>query len=431
MGTRRRGIAAVVLSVAAGAASVPAQALDLQELARKVEQLEQRVESAEARAARSEAQLRTTESKLQATEQELQTLRTQSDGMQQQIAVTGEMLERAETQLSQGGVNNWAQNTRIGAYGELHFNNTNLTDEIDFHRFVAYLSHEFSDRLRFFSEVELEHSLAGDGKPGEVELEQAYIEYDLTETLATQVGLFLIPVGILNQTHEPDTFYGVERNRVEQEIIPTTWWEAGAGLTGELLPGLSFDVAVHSGLSVPTEGGNAFRIRSGRQKVAEAPAEDPAYTGRLRYALMPGVEIAATVQFQEDLTQSDPMTDTASAWLYETHLVVERGPFDLRALYARWDIDGDEARMIGRDEQYGWYVEPGWRFNEHLGIFVRYSEWDTFDGNSADTTFKDRTAGLNWWLHPRVVLKFDYMDRLVPGGKDEHGFNLGMGFSFE
>ena len=135
--------------------------------------------------------------------------------------------------------------TTIGGYGELHYNNlrnqkspvdgkSGNKDQIDFHRFVLFINHEFNDKMRFVSELELEHSLAGDGAPGEVELEQAYIQYDVTEKTAVVGGLFLTPVGILNETHEPPTFYGVERNDVEKNIIPTTWWEGGAMVQHEI-----------------------------------------------------------------------------------------------------------------------------------------------------------------------------------------------------
>ena len=123
--------------------------------------------------------------------------------------------------------------THIGGYGELHYNKISAdagdSSEIDYHRFVLYFNHDFTDRIRFYSELELEHSLAGDGKPGEVELEQAFVEYALTDNTYARTGLFLLPIGIINETHEPPTFYGVERNSVENVITPTTWWEAGAG----------------------------------------------------------------------------------------------------------------------------------------------------------------------------------------------------------
>ena len=115
---------------------------------------------------------------------------------------------------------------------------------------MLFFGHEFSDSVRFFSEFELEHSIAGDGKAGEVELEQAYVEVDINEEFSSKVGLFLIPVGIINETHEPPTFYGVERNGVEKNIIPATWWEAGVAFNYKPVGGVSIDGAITSGLNV-------------------------------------------------------------------------------------------------------------------------------------------------------------------------------------
>lgn len=330
--------------------------------------------------------------------------------------------QRSETYAK---VADWAERTQIGGYGEIHYNNkeNGNTDQIDAHRFVMYLAHDFNDRVRFFSEIELEHSLAGDDKPGEVELEQAYVEWDYAEHHSARFGLFLVPVGILNETHEPETFYGVERNNVESRIIPSTWWESGVMLGGDIAPGLSYDFGVHSGLET-----DAFDIRGGRQKSAEAVAEEFAYTGRLKYTGIAGLELAATVNYQEDLLQGLVAgADEASGLLYETHAVYQAGPFGLRALYAQWDIDGDQAQAAGRDEQKGWYIEPSWRLTPKLGIFTRFSEWDTQAGDSADTEVEQFDVGFNYWLVENVVLKADWSDQQ---NGDGDGFNLGLGWSF-
>ncbi|ABV38493.1 phosphate-selective porin O and P [Shewanella sediminis HAW-EB3] len=324
--------------------------------------------------------------------------------------------------------------TTIGGYGELHYNN--ITDNksgsdkksIDFHRFVLFFGHEFSEKTRFFSEVELEHSLSGDGKPGEVELEQAYIEHDFSEMFTGKAGLFLMPVGIINETHEPPAFYGVERNPVEKNILPATWWEAGAALNVKAAPGLAFDGAVTSGLEVATEGSKAYNIRSGRQKVAKANASDLAYTARAKYTGVPGLELAATAQYQADITQSAGGVDTASATLLTAHAIYSIQGFTVKALYAQWDIDGNEAEALGRDEQNGWYIEPSYRFNESFGLFARYNEYDNEAGNSEDTKIEQTNVGINYWLHENVVFKADY--EKVGGAKDSDGFNLGVGYQF-
>ncbi len=352
----------------------------------------------------------------------LESLEKRLDETDQKLNATADQVEvKAE-----GGV---FANTTLGGYGELHYNNYEDSDaKIDFHRFVLFFGHEFSDTVRFFSEFELEHSIAGDGKSGEVELEQAYVEVDINEATSSKVGLFLIPVGIINETHEPPTFYGVERNAVEKNIIPATWWEAGVAVNFKPAPGLSIDGAITSGLEV----GDDFKIRSGRQKVAKAKAENLAYTGRVKYTAINGLELAATLQYQTDITQGgsnfEAPIDTADATLLEAHAIYQVNDFTVRALYARWDINGDEAKVKGRDEQTGWYVEPAYKINEKVGIFARYAEYDNKAGNSASTAVESTSVGVNYYIHENVVLKADYEN--LGGDEDSKGFNLGFGYQF-
>ena len=358
------------------------------------------------------------ESQIEQLKQTVEKNEANTKANEQKVEASAEAIEQSLANASQSS-------TKIGGYGELHYNNVDGDKEIDFHRFVLFFGHDFSDSVRFFSELELEHSLAGDGKPGEVELEQAYIEMDLSDSTTLKTGLFLIPVGILNETHEPATFYGVERNPIEKDIIPSTWWEAGAGINTKFSEGWSADFALHSGLSVPTTGSKAFVVRSGRQKVAEANAESLAFTTRLKYTAIPGLEVAATYQYQDDVTQGEL---GASASLFTAHAAYQSGAFGFRALYAMWDIDGSEAMAAGRDEQSGYYIEPSYKLNEKFGLFARYNAWDNNAGDSFDTEKRQTNYGLNYWPVDNVAFKLDLEQR--SGILDGDGFNLGVGYQF-
>ncbi|TGD72138.1 porin [Mangrovimicrobium sediminis] len=353
------------------------------------------------------------------------------------VEATADMVEE-QVAAGAGGSGGLGNKTTLGGYAELHYNNLdnnrdggNDKDQLDLHRFVLFLGHEFSEKTRFYSELEVEHALVEGGEDsGEVELEQAYIEHDLGAHTRGKAGVFLLPVGLLNETHEPDTFYGVERNNVESRIIPTTWWEGGLALSGEFAPGLSYDAAFTSGLKLDAEEGQ-WSIRSGRQKVAEADASDPAYTARLKYTGIAGLEVAASLQYQQDLYQGQ-LNDEVDAVLYEAHIAYQGGPFGLRALWASWDIDdGINDFRTGADEQTGWYVEPSWRPLKNLGFFARYSEWDNQAGGGGDTEYNQWDVGVNYWLEETVVFKLDYQVQEAPDGSDEYeGFNLGVGWSF-
>lgn len=395
------------LAVAIAAASSIAHAATptAEEMWQIIQQQQQQIEELKGRLEQTDTKLEQTEVKVEAT---------------------AEAVESGSVGASPMAA--WASKTTIGGYGEHHFNHKEESnDQIDAHRFVVYIGHQFSDTVRFFSEVELEHSLAGDGKPGEVELEQAYIEWDFASNHRVQIGQFLLPVGILNETHEPDTFYGTERNNVESRIIPSTWWESGLNFYGEIAPGFSYNAAVHSGLAVDDD----FSIRSGRQKSAEAVAEDWAFTGRLKYTGVAGLEIAATYQLQQDITQG--LTDTidnGEATLIEMHAKYQTGPLSLIALWAAWDIDSDAFEAAGADEQEGFYLEAGYKVTEKLGFFVRHSEWDERAGSDIDTEQERLDYGLNYWLEETVVLKADYSEDRDDVGSDGDAFNLGVGWSF-
>ena len=364
----------------------------------------------------------------------------------------------AEAIDDQAGVNRWFEKTQIGGYAEVLYNNgtqnsdnsDNISKELDVQRFIFYIGHQFTDNLRFFSETELEHSRAGrsDDDPGHVELEQAYIEWDYAQNHSVLAGLHLPPVGIINETHEPETFYGVERPRVESRIIPTTYRVIGVKGHGQFADGFSYDLGIHEGLQF--DDGD-LDIRDSRQSGARANAEELAGTARLKYTGMPGLEVAASVQYQSDMVQDEisnsnlrrasiPSDGDIDGLLTSAHVIYENGPFGLRALYSRWDIDDDIEDLDdgeGRDEMEGWYIEPSWRFANNLGIFGRATMIDeragSNDGDAEDSEEMRYLLGFNYWLHPNVVFKADVQfedDDDRDSDNDLDGFNLGVGWSF-
>lgn len=337
----------------------------------------------------------------------------------------------------------WWSRTSIGGYGELHYEGGSR-DLIDFHRFVLFLGHEFTNSIRFFSEIEIEHAYSGPNRPGEVELEQAYVQMDLSPNHHINAGLQLIPAGILNITHEPPTFFGVERNPVEANIIPTTWREGAIGLNGNFgASGFSYNVMLASGLNVPRTGANAFRPRSGRQSVANAVAKAPSFSGQIRYTGIAGIELAASGHYEFDMTQQagDPITgEDVTGFLFSTHADARFGGFGLRALYASWWIDSVAAELLGRDRQTGFYIEPSYRFAlgnfgfggpSELGFFYRYVWWDNNAGErSLDLDTQQHVFGTNFWPHPNVVFKIDYLLEELGTGAQTDRWNAGVGFQF-
>jgi hypothetical protein len=415
--------------------SVQAEAPDAEEMWKIIQQQQKVIEQLQQKLEQTEQKVEVAEQKVEATAQE--------------VEAAADAIETA--QASSTG-SSWFDKTSVGGYGELHYNNLsddNATvggddalDRVDFHRFVLYFGHEFNDDIRFFSEFELEHALAGEGQTGEVELEQAWLEMDINDNHRFRAGVDILPIGIINTTHEPNTFYGVERNKVETEIIPVTWWEAGAGFNGEVAPGWNYHVVAHGGLLSPTTGSSTLRPRSGRGKVANADNQDIAFTGQLRYTGIPGLEVGLSGQYQADMTGTADAFEV-DATLFEGHVDYKHNSgFGLRALYARWDIDAPTGVTFTQDNIDGWYIEPAYRFKApgvipgELGFFTRYAEWDERGQgtvpNGTYVQFESWNVGMNWWPHKNVAFKVDYQNESGDSRADaiRDGINLGLGYQF-
>lgn len=409
---------------------------------------------------RQQAELESLKEELESTRSQARTVQVQSIENSERIEAVGEIIDRPGS-IGAGG---WADRTTIGGYGEMLYNDETSSassKELDVQRFVLFASHEFNDSLRFFSELEIEHSFISDDAraPGAVELEQAYLEWDYARNHSVLAGMHLVPMGILNETHEPNTFYGVERNRIESRIIPSTYRVNGIKFAGQLGSGFSYDLGMHEGLFFESGNGGELAIRDSRQSGARAEMDNPAYTGRLRYTGMPGLELGLSAQYQSDMTQNGSTrgnigrdgvidvlgnpVDGISGLLTEAHLIYRTGPWGFTALVAEWDIDSKIETVanndlsnngLGRDEQYGYYIEPSYQFNPRAGAFLRYERTDERAGSNLgaahDSATKRTIAGFNYWLADNVVVKLDYQFEDDDAERDLDGFNLGVGWQF-
>ena len=396
---------------------------------------------------------------LDSTRDQTQTVEIQALENSERIEAVCEVLDSPQSRSS-----SWADRTTIGAYGEVLYNDQTSsasTRELDVQRFVIFLNHEFNESLRFVSELEVEHSFINDDarSPGALELEQAYLEWDYARNHRVLAGMHLVPIGILNETHEPNTFYGVERNRIESRIIPTTYRVNGIKFAGQLGNGFSYDLGIHERLFFESGNGGELAIRDSRQSGARAEMDALGYTGRLRYTGIPGLELGVTLHYQSDMTQDGSIrgnigrdgvfdifgnaVDGLDGLLTEAHIAYQNGPWGIRALWAEWDIDSSIETVanndlsnngMGRDRQYGYYIEPSYRLSPRFGAFVRHertNEWAGSNFGFANDTATSRIlAGFNWWLTDNAVVKLDYQFEDDDKDRDLDGFNLGVGWQF-
>ncbi len=331
-------------------------------------------------------------------------------------------------------------------YGELHYNvpkdggNSNM----DLHRMVWGLSYEFNDRISLHTEVDFEHSAQ------EMELEFAHIDFLITPAINMRAGLMLMPVGPLNEYHEPTLFYSVERPTVQKVIIPTTWQEGGAGLFGSPIEGLRYRVYVVAGLA-----GEKIRakdgIRAGRGKGAGGEnkpqtGEDLAIVARLEYSPISGLDLGASY-YNGKVDQLNNIAGDPSVAIMEGDVRVRISGIDFRALYAKVDID--DANQINAafsnnvaEEMVGWYVELAYHLGQALQTdwdlvpFYRMEEANTQDvvpaGVTAELQYNQKisTYGLAFFPHPQVALKVDFQNIEDDAGGDADQYNLGMAYMF-
>jgi hypothetical protein len=344
----------------------------------------------------------------------------------------------------------------ISGYMELHLNvpvhEEDADSTLDFHRFVLLFSHSFSDRLRFVGELELEHAFVeGLEEAGEVELEQAYVDVLIRPSFNIRAGMMLVPVGIINERHEPPVFYGVERPFVDTVIIPTTWFDAGAGIHGRVLGGLSYRAYVMAPLNA-AEFSADEGLRGGIQKGSNANVRNVAYTGRVEFSRVRGLTLALSGWRGDsgfELPRLDPTVGVIEFdGRYRAH------GFEARGQYARVFI-GDAARLndaltlligvapnIARQLQ-GYYLEGSYlfplrRWQHELGIFARFEDFDTQYKMPDDTApipdFNRRavSVGANYYLDPDVAIKFDYthLTSAATIRRAPRAFNVGIGWWF-
>ena len=318
-------------------------------------------------------------------------------------------------------------------------------DQIDLQRFVLFFGHKFNDMVSFKSELEIEHAVSSADDSGEAEVEQAYLDFHFNDKINAKVGLFLIPAGLLNETHEPPTFFGVERNQIESRIIPTTWREAGVALYGETLPGLKYQVGITTGFSARKFDDPLVGIKSAHQEGQLADSEDLALSAALNYTGINGLLIGGSV-FTGNTGQNESGIGDARLTLWDVHTRYQTGNWDLRALYARGHLNdaADITSVTGVSAPstfYGWFTEAAyhiWKSGDmDFAPFLRYESYDTqaslpFNSTRVEgSQNKVWTVGANFWPTAQVVLKADFQsyDKKDAEFGDKR-LDLGMGYMF-
>jgi len=314
----------------------------------------------------------------------------------------------------------------FGGYGKMDYTNfldkDGSHDKLDIYRFIMYVGYQFTDNIKLVSELEWEHG--GREKTGGYGIvEQAYLDFRVSDALNFKVGHVIVPVGMVNLYHEPTAFYAVARPEVEKHIIPSTWHENGVIAHGKM-DNFSYQAGIVAGLKAWKNGDKGPKmigsIRSMRQNGQKSRAEDFAFVGRLDYD-GGGFNVGGSY-YAGDAGQGQEGIDVTTT-VAEVHAGFNYAGFALKGLYAINEIDDANDEIDTEGE--GFYLTAAYTMGEWTP-FVRF---ESYTKNTDKDDIEITTAGINYNPTPNVVLKADYV-AYDKRGKDDNRFELGMGYNF-
>lgn len=336
----------------------------------------------------------------------------------------------------------------IGGYGEINYNQPEGGNgTLDVQRLVMLFGYKFNDRVQFVTEIEFEHVK-------EVFVEQAFLQYSLNNNVNLRGGLMLVPMGIVNEYHEPTTFNGVDRPSVDKSIVPTTWREIGVGVQGRFNEiSLGYQAYLFNGFKSVNAGkvlGGSNGLRNGRQKGAESTINTPNVSGKLDYYGIPGLRMGLSGYFGR--TQAEDAVDM----LEGADVGISMVGMDARYAYQRFTARGQFIHAsISDTEAYntlntadlgsalqGWYLEGAYNLlpltkQQQLFAFARYEDYDTHASVEGGLIRNDSynrnewTFGLSYKVAPGAVVKADYQvkdNAAATSAKNQ--LNVGIGVWF-
>ena len=338
----------------------------------------------------------------------------------------------------------------IGGYAQIDYNQPEgKNGKLDVHRMVILLGYKFNDKVQFITEIEYEHVK-------EVFVEQAFLSYSISDNLNIRGGLMLVPMGIVNEYHEPTTFNGVERPNVDKSIVPSTWREIGIGVSGRFNDAsLGYQAYIFNGFASVNGTkvlGGSNGLRNGRQKGAESTINTPNLSAKIDYYGLSGLRLGLSGYFGR--TQAEDELDTIDG----SDVGVTMLGLDARYVHKRFSARGQYIQAILLDtkeynvlnetnlgaELKGWYAEAAYNLlqlnkEQKLDAFVRYEQYDTHAatldaGISRNLAYNrnEWTLGLSYHIAQGAVVKMDYqiLDNAISDNEAKGQLNFGFGVWF-
>jgi hypothetical protein len=391
----------------------------------------------------------------------------------------------------------------IGAYGEFFFGaqqnpaaGGQWQGGFDARRMVLLPVYQITDNIIFNAEIEFEHAGSGfdndDKLHGTAEIEQLWVDFKIVDQFNWRApGIDLVPIGWINQHHEPTQFYSVLRPELYNGLIPSTWKVPGSSVYGTITEGVKYQVMVSASQE---DFGDSFDARTEAKTAPPPPipyaagidglnalgfSNPPlgdfsqlssmlAVSGRLDVAptFWPGFAGSVSAYYSPNTTPRGAHDDLGN-FLGNSSLTMFDAEFryrmpnsglELRGEYVqawfgnpanlRANNDGDPTNNVGRTM---WGVSGEIAYHFPLGTILN-SEWEAvpfyrytredlqtagFAGTDANTPtgagqLQFHTAGVAVFPSPKLVLKANYQKVINkdPAGANSDALLGAVGFFF-
>ncbi|HEU4504383.1 MAG TPA: hypothetical protein VFR79_06105 [Nitrospira sp.] len=316
-------------------------------------------------------------------------------------------------------------------------------------RMVPFIYADITDRVKFATEIEIERG--GPNSPGQngtntgsMQLEFAQLDYLVNEAINIRGGILLMPVGKFNLLHDSPLNDLPDRPMVDRLVIPSTWFESGAGIYGTVYPSslskLDYELYVVNGMGCNAQGSTITDLtgtRPCRGSVSRDLNDNKGVVGRVAFSPFLGVEIAGSSFYGQYSNRNAAGVNNQdnNIGIYALDWTLQRGPFEVigEAAWAR--ITGNQGATLttqGPDGMFGYYIQgnyhfmPEWirklaptHFSE-ASTFTAVIRWETVDTDTGNKTrlangqisnqrdLERLTIGLNFRPIEDTVFKFSY-----------------------
>lgn len=375
------------------------------------------------------------------------------------------------------------QGLTVGGYGEVAMTRNSYSDNVyryshpadykddashgrfDIPHAVIYLGYDFGHGWRMQTEIEFEHTGTGTAvekeyteageweteteKGGEVELEQFWLEKEFFPQLHVRMGHFVVPVGGLNNAHEPLNFFTVYRPEGEYTILPSTWHDTGISIWGQAGP-WRYEAMVVAGLDAFMFDRDHFIHNGAGSPYAFKVANNYGFAARIDNTSVRNLRLGLSGYYGRSMHNSYPndMRDTRYGdvkgrtvigsfdFLYRSEYLTVRGNADCgyvgdagtistvkrnltsnNAPYKKTPV-GQNAFAAGVEAGYDiLHLVDGGRYRgQKVYVFGRYEYYDSYmpaaDQQEYAYTGRHRVAaGLNWLPVPQIAVKAEWSER--------------------